>query len=116
MAHSIAKVTHPMYYKNSYPTVLQNEFRVPYPSLVQKKYNFKAKIDRFLNFKVINFLLRTIQCTEILIYITFAHENMKRTLSKAGYLEMFSTALTARSALNQQNYKIHLSFCSTWDI
>ena len=31
------------------------------------------------------------------------------------YLVNF-TALMGRSALNQQNYKIHLSFCSNWNI
>ena len=44
-----------------------------------KKVHFIAKIDIFLNFMLINFLMRTLQCAENLIMYIFAHENMKKT-------------------------------------
>ena len=45
-----------------------------------KKVHFIAKIDIFLNFMLINFLMRTLQCAENLIMYIFAHENIKKNL------------------------------------
>ena len=49
--------------------------------------------------------------------ICFANKNMKKHHQKyIGCAEMFSTALTAKSAKKTKMYKIHLSFYSTLDL
>ena len=45
---------------------------------ILKKMHFKDKIDLFLTFKLINFLVRTLQCAETRVLYFFAHENMKK--------------------------------------
>ena len=49
---------------------------------ILKKMHFKDKIDLFLTFKFINFLVRTLQCAETRVLYFFAHENMKKPPSK----------------------------------
>ena len=46
-----------------------------------KQVHFKAEIGSFLNFIKINFLVRSLKCTETIICSCFAHESMKKTPS-----------------------------------
>ena len=69
----------------------------------------------------INFLFRTLYCTETL-FTCFVHKNMKETALESSLLykknaEIFSIALRAQPAQKQKNkIKFYLSFYSAWDI
>ena len=83
---------------------------------------FNANITSFLTFVLIKFLVQSIKCTETLIlYICFAHLNMKNLSSKVGYFSKIkknlSSDLTAKSAPKQKKkYMNYLSFYTTWQI
>ena len=73
-----------------------------------QKVHFNVKMNSFLHFMQINFLVWTPQCTDNQILHLFCQRKYEKAPSNLGYfskiLAIFSTDLTVEK---QQKYKIH---------
>ena len=73
-----------------------------------QKVHFMVKIDSFLAFMLIHFLVRTLQKSNFVFF--FAHETMKNPPPHLQYFnkiaEIFSTAMRSQSALKQKGNRL----------